>query len=139
MPSSRLFRLVFLVSCLAFTLPLGGQSASLNPDFDADGTVGFGDFILFAQNFGTRQGNANYNARFDLDGSGDVGFSDFLSFTRTFGQKVENTPPTTRTEATLDAASGGTVSLSGGPEIQIPTGSLSGNVTVRIERIGSIP
>ncbi|MCZ6633750.1 MAG: hypothetical protein O7G87_10110, partial [bacterium] len=138
MLSFRLFRLVFLVSCLAFTLPLGGQSASLNPDFDADGTVGFGDFILFAQHFGTRQGDANYNARFDLDGSGDVGFSDFLSFTQAFGQEVENTPPT-RTEATLDAASGGTVSLSEGPEIQIPTGSLSGNVTVRIERIGSIP
>jgi hypothetical protein len=43
-------------------------------DFNGDGLVGFGDFVLFAQGFG------GMDTRFDLNGDGQVGFGDFLIF-----------------------------------------------------------
>ena len=55
-------------------------------DFDNNGEVGFGDFLLFAQAFGST------NTVFDLDGDGRVGFGDFLSFVTFFKQP---TPPST--------------------------------------------
>ena len=51
-------------------------------DFDSDGSVGFGDFILFAKNFGQEIENLKFDERFDTDGDGIVGFSDFVTFTR---------------------------------------------------------
>ncbi len=57
-----------------------------NPDFDGDGTVGFGDFVQFAGKFGLSQGDAGYEKRFDLDGNGTIGFSDFVAFAADFGQ-----------------------------------------------------
>ena len=60
-------------------------TASL-PDFDGDGTVGFGDFLLFAENFGLSHGDEGYDARFDLNGDWEVGFSDFVIFSRNFGR-----------------------------------------------------
>ena len=59
-----------------------------NPDFDGDGTVGFGDFLLSAATFGQSHGEAGYDARFDLDGNGAIGFSDFLFFARAFGKST---------------------------------------------------
>ena len=53
---------------------------SRNPDFDANGIVDFGDFILFAQAFGSNQSS------FDLDGNGSVDFSDFILFATHFGE-----------------------------------------------------
>lgn len=61
-----------------------------SPDFDGDGTVGFSDFLQFAERFGEQQGDA----RFDLDGDGKVGFSDFLILARHFGKEVS--PPGNR-------------------------------------------
>ena len=55
-------------------------------DFDGDGTVGFGDFVLFAARFGLSQGDEGYDARYDLDGNGAIGFSDFLIFASAFGK-----------------------------------------------------
>ncbi len=49
-------------------------------DFDANGIVDFGDFILFAQAFGSNQSN------FDLDGNGSVDFPDFILFAQRFGE-----------------------------------------------------
>ncbi len=49
-------------------------------DFDANGIVDFGDFILFAQAFGSNQ------HLFDLDGNGSVGFPDFILFAQRFGE-----------------------------------------------------
>ncbi len=57
-------------------------------DFSGDGTVDFNDFLTFAQNFGKRTEDADYNARIDLDQDGTVGFSDFLKFVQNFGQSV---------------------------------------------------
>ena len=59
---------------------------SANPDFDGDGTVGFGDFVQFAAKFGLSQGDAGYDARYDLDGDGTIGFGDFVIFANAFGK-----------------------------------------------------
>ena len=56
-----------------------------NPDLDGDGEIDFGDFVVFAQKFGQRQGDDGYDARCDLDRDGTVGFSDFLIFAGAFG------------------------------------------------------
>lgn len=55
-------------------------------DFNADGDVNFGDFLLFAQNFGRRVGQSVFDVRFDLNADGEVGFADFLIFASAFGQ-----------------------------------------------------
>ena len=54
-------------------------------DFDGDGTVGFPDFIQFAREYGAREGDEGFEARFDLDSSGDIGFPDFILFARNYG------------------------------------------------------
>ena len=64
----------------------GDDSGEPTPDFDGDGTVGFGDFIQFAQAFGASTGAANFDAKFDLDGNGNIGFPDFITFAGSFGQ-----------------------------------------------------
>jgi WD40 repeat protein len=55
------------------------------PDFDADGEVGFGDFVLFAGAFG------GSDRRFDLNSSGSVDFADFILFAKFFGQPARTT------------------------------------------------
>ena len=59
-----------------------------NPDFNGDGRIGFGDFLLFAERFGLSQDDEGYEARYDLDANGAIGFSDFLIFARDFGTTV---------------------------------------------------
>ena len=58
------------------------------PDFDRDGTIGFGDFLIFAERFGTRQGDAGYDAEVDLNDDGEIEFADFLIFAENFGKEV---------------------------------------------------
>ncbi len=59
---------------------------SITPfDFDNDSAIGFGDFILFAQHFGTQTGDSNYKAIYDLTADGQVGFGDFIAFSQNFG------------------------------------------------------
>ena len=65
----------------------GGDTASI-PDFDGDGTIGFGDFVIFAGVFGARQGDEKYDATHDLNGDGEIGFSDFLIFSENYGKSV---------------------------------------------------
>ena len=62
--------------------------ASPDPDFDADGSVGLGDFLLFAVVYGLSRGDARYDARFDLDGNGTIGFSDLLIFGESYGKST---------------------------------------------------
>lgn len=54
------------------------------PDFDGDGEVGFGDFVLFARAFG------GSDPGFDLNDSGTVDFADFLLFARYFGRSTSD-------------------------------------------------
>lgn len=56
-----------------------------SPDFDSDGTVGFPDFIMFAQAFGKSWRDEDFEPWFDLNLDGEVGFSDFLIFGKAFG------------------------------------------------------
>lgn len=58
------------------------------PDFDGDGTVSFSDFLEFAQNFGKKQEDPDFNTKYDLDDSGSVDFGDFLQFAQAFGKSV---------------------------------------------------
>ena len=54
--------------------------STADPDFNDDGSVGFADFVLFAQQFGLREGDTGYDAKYDLDEDGAVGFGDFVIF-----------------------------------------------------------
>ena len=59
--------------------------AAPSPDFNGDGTVGFADFIAFAEAFGSTSADADFDPRYDLDGNGNVGFGDFVIFAKAFG------------------------------------------------------
>ena len=56
-----------------------GTGTGLAADFNRDGEVGFSDFFLFVDAFGSDEG------RYDLDGSGTVDFGDFFLFADSFG------------------------------------------------------
>ena len=63
-------------------------STSRSADFDGNGTVGFEDFLLFANAFGKVVGEyATVFARFDLDLDGRVGMGDFLLFAQAYGEE----------------------------------------------------
>ena len=62
------------------------QLQALTSDFDGDGMVNFADFLAFAGQFGTRQGDGRYEAKYDLDSDGAIGFGDFLIFSSSFGK-----------------------------------------------------
>lgn len=53
-------------------------------------TVDFEDFIAFAQAFGSRQGEANYNIGADTNRDGVVNFPDFIAFAGVFGLSAES-------------------------------------------------
>ena len=58
----------------------------LTPDFNRDGKVDFADFLAFAGQYGLRQGDGRYEAKYDLDSDGVIGFGDFLIFSSSYGQ-----------------------------------------------------
>ena len=58
----------------------------LTPDFNRDGRVNFADFLAFAGQYGARQGDGRYEAKYDLDSDGAIGFGDFLIFSSSYGQ-----------------------------------------------------
>ena len=60
----------------------------LTPDFNGDGVVNFSDFLAFGSQYGARQGDGKYEAKYDLDSDGAIGFGDFLIFGSSFGQEV---------------------------------------------------
>ena len=68
------------------------SAASLSPDFDGSGTVDIPDFLLFVDAFGSKEGQAQYGARYDLDGDGEIGVGDFLIFVDSFGKVVNRVP-----------------------------------------------
>ncbi len=74
------------------------------PDFDGDGTIGIGDFLIFVDVFGSHQGDEKYEARYDLDGNGEIGISDFLIFIQDFGKDVPPSPVVAIPDANLRAA-----------------------------------
>ena len=60
----------------------------LTPDFNRDGVVNFADFLAFGGQYGSRQGDGRYDAKYDLDSDGAIGFGDFLIFGNSYGQDV---------------------------------------------------
>ncbi len=64
------------------------QFQAVTPDFNGDSVVNFADFLAFAGQFGARQGDGQYEAKYDLDSDGAVGFGDFLLFSSSFGKEV---------------------------------------------------
>ena len=94
------FRFIVVLGLLAlagqvFTSP----NASVVPlsscpgDFDGNGRVNIADFLVFIEAFGSRSGEAKYNAVMDIDGSGAIDVSDFLAFAEVFGTTCEKTSP----------------------------------------------
>ena len=80
---------IFVIS--GHELATAGATASdttPSPDYDCDGTVGFGDLLFFAGAFGSSRGDSQFEARFDLNGDGSVGFADLLIFADAFGSQV---------------------------------------------------
>ena len=74
---------LFIVLALGLPAMIQAQTVSnARVDFDGDGTIGFGDFILFGQNF------QSDHPMFDLSGNGTVDFLDFVAFASVFGQTV---------------------------------------------------
>ena len=63
------------------------QLAALTSDFNGDGVVDFGDFFLFAGQFGASRGDGRYEAKYDLDEDDTIGFGDFLIFAGDFGKE----------------------------------------------------
>ena len=96
-------QILFILSTLAFLmypLSLSAQNSTaddqaLTPDFDGNGQVDLYDFLAFAGQFGARQGDGRYDARYDLDSDGEIGFSDFLLFSSNFGKEVYKPDGTT--------------------------------------------
>ncbi len=91
------------VSALATSVDANGDDTASIPDFDGDGTIGFGDFVIFAGVFGARQSDEKYDDRLDLDGDGEIGFSDFVIFAQNFGKEVPS-PVVAIPDANLRAA-----------------------------------
>lgn len=73
----------------AITIADGKDGVSPLPDFDGDGTVGLGDFVIFAASFGLSRSDDGYDAQFDLNDDGDIGFADLLIFAENFGKEID--------------------------------------------------
>ena len=70
--------------------------ASICPgDFDDNGIVNMADFLLFGDVdvFGTRAGDATYNALMDMDSNGTIDVADFLLFVDVFNTSCEDGQP----------------------------------------------
>ena len=91
------------VSALATSVDANGDDSASIPDFDGDGTIGFGDFVIFAGVFGARQSDEKYEAKYDLNGDGEIGFSDFVIFAQNFGRDAPS-PVVSIPDANLRAA-----------------------------------
>ena len=100
-----------LVLCCLFVAltfsPLSGQTAS-DCDFDGNGEVGFGDYLLFLKAYQTDQ------AKYDLSGNGTVDFTDFVTFLKFYGQTVSvNLAPTANAGVDQGVEKKDTIALDG--------------------------
>jgi len=73
------------------TQPLDADGASILGWFTREGeAVDFDDFFLFADNFGRKEGDENYDPLFDIVATGTIDFDDFFRFADDFGKVVVN-------------------------------------------------
>ena len=101
----------------------------LTPDFNRDGMVNFADFLAFVGQFGTRQGDGRYDAKYDLDSDGEIGFGDFLTFSSSYGKDV-STPP---------GGGGGGGNDGGTTNVAIPDANLRAVIADRLSKAHSAP
>ncbi|MCY3764480.1 MAG: DUF3472 domain-containing protein [Gemmatimonadetes bacterium] len=73
---------------MAISVNANGDDTASIPDFDGDGTIGFGDFLIFGGVYGSSDGDEKYEATYDLNGDGEIGFADFLIFAENYGKEV---------------------------------------------------
>ena len=110
---------------IALTPAMGVAQTAADADYDSNGRVDFGDFVVFAKSFGRRPGQTGYNAGCDFDGSGKVDFSDFVGFARLFGQTVPGRTPTYRISGRITEGGAGlgdlTVTLRGEVDTSVTT------------------
>ncbi len=59
----------------------------LSGDFNSSGMVDFDDFFVFAESFGFKKNDKEYNARFDFNGDEKIDFDDFFVFAKLFLQR----------------------------------------------------
>jgi len=71
---------IFILALLLIGLFSVTNVNALAGDFNNDGKVDFEDFFLFAWEYGQREGNINYNAKYDLNSNGVVDMADFNLF-----------------------------------------------------------
>ena len=62
------------------------QNAVVLGEFDGDGKVGFDDYFLFVDQFGTDESSQNWDASIDLVPNGKIDFRDFFRFVDDFGK-----------------------------------------------------
>ena len=104
---------------------------ALTPDFNGDGVVNFADFLAFGGQFGARQGDGRYEAKYDLDSDGAIGFGDFLIFGNSFGKEV---PPSG------GSGGGGSGSGSGGATpVTIPDANLRAAIETALGKASGAP
>ena len=61
------------------------DSSPSSSDFNGDGTVNLADYDLFVDQWGTRAGDPNWDAKFDLDSDGVIGLGDYEIFVSNWG------------------------------------------------------
>ena len=71
---------IFILALLLIGLFSVTNVNALAGDFNNDGKTAFEDFFLFAGEYGQREGNINYNAKYDLNSNGVVDMADFNLF-----------------------------------------------------------
>ena len=100
---------------------------ALTPDFNGDGVVNFADFLLFGGQFGARQGDGRYEAKYDLDSDGAISFGDFLIFGKSFGKDV-STP-----------GGGGSGNGGGATTVTIPDANLRAVIADSLDKARGAP
>ncbi|MXZ09696.1 MAG: hypothetical protein F4Y79_09650, partial [Gemmatimonadetes bacterium] len=103
---------------------------ALTPDFNGDGVVNFADFLAFGGQFGSRQGDGRYEAKYDLDSDGAIGFGDFLIFGNSFGKEV---PPSG------GSSGGGSGNGGSGTPVTIPDANLRAAIETTLGKASGAP
>jgi hypothetical protein len=62
------------------------NTAHVPGDLNWDGKVSLTDLVIFAQAYGSKPGETNWNANADIDSDGTVGWSDLVQLTQHYGQ-----------------------------------------------------
>ena len=84
------------------------SASGLGADFNGNGETGFGDFLILAQNFGSRSASSSSG---DADGDGKVAFSDFLVLAQNYGTQAAGPARRVRSAAPISDVSEANIQL----------------------------